>query len=255
MPLDDQLGPSRSLKRAGVTTAPKGDRKGNGDPTVKERLARSAWRLSKGIGQYTFEFDNERLIAAARRRGAITQEEAKILSIASPTARKDEFKKILPKLVNDCIAREHYHSGRPGRSKEERAAQRPDKISLLERARETLFTFGDDLDWVIARAIDETIRTGTPLETVLDLPRNWYRHRRARRRQEACLAAKRLCREKTGRPMAKELRGLLVAYERSRWPEHNQDLDQRPDGNDGLLFDILSQGPVPSEEWLRKILG
>jgi hypothetical protein len=58
----------------------------------------------------------------------------------------------------------------------------------------------------------------------------------------------------SGRPLEKEVRRVVEEYELTRWAADDA-ARHRPDGRDGLCFDILSNGALPCADHLRALLA
>jgi hypothetical protein len=57
-----------------------------------------------------------------------------------------------------------------------------------------------------------------------------------------------------GDPRARAMVAAATDYEARRWPR-DRAAGRRPDGRDGLFFDVLSVGRMPGREMLRKCFG
>jgi hypothetical protein len=104
--------------------------------------------------------------------------------------------------------------------------------------------------WISRQAGD-----GASLETCLGFQPYW-RFSWERRNRVAALIELRGRRfgHLKGRQAAAALEVVLLRYQASAWRLDRQN-GIRPDGEHGALFDILSMGPVPGPETLRRLFG
>lgn len=128
-------------------------------------------------------------------------------------------------------------------------------IDALRRASAVLLDSADPPAWRVAEAIDLWLAEGGDFATALGMAPGWHSALRLRERDAALrelamvhFAALR------GDPRAKAMVAAAADYEAWRWPSDRASR-RRPDGRDGLFFDVLSHGRMPGREMLRKCFG
>ncbi len=127
-------------------------------------------------------------------------------------------------------------------------------LDALRAARAVLREHGGEDVMPVAWAIDAMLAHGIDFAMALGLAPGWHGAQRQRQRDRALRALAERYAPLTGRPLAKQLASDASRYERTRWPRDRSER-RRPGGADGLLYDVLSLGPMPAEETLRKIIG
>jgi hypothetical protein len=131
----------------------------------------------------------------------------------------------------------------------------PIPITALRAVRALVLDQNDTTLLPVAWAIDAWLSGGGDFAEALGLAPGWHSALRQRQRDEALreLATRHfpgLC----GRPGARAMVAAATDYETRRWPR-DRAAGRRPDGADGLLFDVLTLGRIPAEEMLRKCIG
>ncbi len=133
-------------------------------------------------------------------------------------------------------------------------AERIAPIDALRLVRDLVLEQPDRGLWPIAAAIDDWLASGGDFALALGLAPGWHAALRQRHRdatlRSLVLYFPGLC----GRGLAKAMAIAAADYESRRWPRDRADR-RRPDGKDGLLFDLLMMGHMPAEETLRKCIG
>lgn len=128
-------------------------------------------------------------------------------------------------------------------------------LAALVTARNVLLAANDPTVWPVAAAIDTWLASGGCFAQALDLAPDWHEARRQRQRHAALqeLAARHFV-PLRGRARARAIVKAGTTYATSRW-ERDRKQGHRPDGMEGLFYDVLRTGPIPTEETLRKCIG
>jgi hypothetical protein len=128
-------------------------------------------------------------------------------------------------------------------------------INALRRASAVLLDSADPAAWRVAQAIDAWLNQGGDFASALGMATNWHSALRLRQRDAALreLALVHFA-SLRGDPRARAMVAAAADYEARRWPRDRASW-RRPDGRDGLFFDVLSQGRMPGREMLRKCFG
>jgi hypothetical protein len=130
----------------------------------------------------------------------------------------------------------------------------PDPITALRRARDLLAEQGDADVVPVVWAIDGWIARGGDFAAALGMAPGWHSAARIRQRDAALRKLAAQYAPLRGRRLAAALVADAKRYETTRWPGDCAD-QRRPDGLQGLFYDLLSHGPMPAEETLRKCIG
>lgn len=104
----------------------------------------------------------------------------------------------------------------------------------------------------LARGLDRACR-GEALETALGLHGGWRHNDRVRRRNAALAVLVGYFPGKQGRALAAAIDTAVRRYGATAW-ERDRIAQRRPDGRDGLVFDLLSLGGLPSCDYLRRVI-
>jgi hypothetical protein len=130
-----------------------------------------------------------------------------------------------------------------------------DPMSAIGRAVQILAENGDpDATWV-GEALDRWRRSRTILfEEALGYAPGLRAAEYQRNRDRALAALAQLFPGLSGRPLEKKVRRVVEEYEASRWAADDA-ARHRPDGRDGLCFDVLCNGALPCADHLRALLA
>jgi hypothetical protein len=125
----------------------------------------------------------------------------------------------------------------------------------LAHAIATLAATGAPEDARVAEALDRWRRSRTiTFEEALGYAPGIRGATMQRTRDAALAALARLFPGLSGRPLEKKVRLAVEEYEITRWAADDA-ARHRPDGRDGLCFDLLSSGGLPCAGHLRAILA
>jgi hypothetical protein len=131
----------------------------------------------------------------------------------------------------------------------------PDPMTAIGRAVQILAESGEPEAALVAEALDRWRRSRTILmETALGYAPGLRVVEYQRNRDRALAALARLFPGLSGRPLEKKVRLLVEEYVSTRWPADDA-ARHRPDGRDGLCFDVLSNGALPCADHLRALLA
>jgi hypothetical protein len=131
----------------------------------------------------------------------------------------------------------------------------PLPITALRAVRALVLEQTDPTLLPVAWAIDAWLSGGGDFAEALGLAPGWHAALRQRGRDAALRElATRYFPGLCGRRLARELVAAGLDYETRGWPRDRDD-GRRPDGADGLLYDVLTLGPMPAAEMLRKCIG
>lgn len=130
----------------------------------------------------------------------------------------------------------------------------PAPIAALRAVRNLLIDQPDAALLPVAWAIDDWLASGGDFAVALGLAPGWHSALRQRQRDAALRELTRYFPDLCGRRLAKAITDAASDYETRRWPRDRTDR-RRPDGKDGLFFDLLTLGRMPTEETLRKCIG
>jgi hypothetical protein len=130
----------------------------------------------------------------------------------------------------------------------------PNPITALRAVRDMLVNEADAAMLPVAVAIDNWLMTGGDFATALGLAPGWHSALRQWQRDATVGELARHFSGICGRPLARAMTAAAADYETRRWPR-DRATRRRPDGMDGLFFDLLSMGGIPSEHTLRKCIG
>jgi hypothetical protein len=130
-----------------------------------------------------------------------------------------------------------------------------DPIAAIGRAIVVLAQTGDpDVVW-LAEGLMQWCRSRTILfEEALGYAPGIRGATMQRTRDNALGELARLFPGLSGRPLEKKVRLLVEEYASTRWPADDA-ARHRPDGRDGLCFDLLSNGALPCADHLRALLA
>jgi hypothetical protein len=131
----------------------------------------------------------------------------------------------------------------------------PDPIVAVRAARDLLLLHGDAAVLAVARALDEWMARGGDFARALGLAGGWHSALVQRERDKALRElADRYFPALTGRALAHALGAAGHEYESRQFPKHYA-ARFRPDGRNGLLYDVALLGGMPCEETIRKRIG
>jgi hypothetical protein len=130
----------------------------------------------------------------------------------------------------------------------------PAPITALRAVRDLLIDHQDATLLPVAWAIDDWLANGGDFALSLGLAPGWHSALRQRQRDAALRDLTGYFPDLCGRRLAKALADAASDYEGRRWPRDRADR-RRPDGMDGLIYDVLTLGRMPTEETLRKCIG
>jgi hypothetical protein len=128
-------------------------------------------------------------------------------------------------------------------------------MAAIGRAVRILAESGDPEAALVAEALDAWRRSRTiSLEAALGGANGLRAAEYQRNRDRALAALAQLFPGLSGRPLEKEVRRVVGEYEITRWAADDA-ARHRPDGLDGLCFDLLSSGGLPCAGHLRALLA
>ena len=130
----------------------------------------------------------------------------------------------------------------------------PTPIAALRAVRDLVIDHQDAALIPIAWAIDDWLANGGDFAAALGLAPGWHSALRQRQRDATLRDLAQYFPGLCGRALAKAIATAASDYETRRW-SRDRTARRRPDGKDGLLFDLLTMGRMPTEETLRKCIG
>jgi hypothetical protein len=130
-----------------------------------------------------------------------------------------------------------------------------DPMADLAAAGRLLARSGDAAALRVATALEEWRSSAEiTLEEALGRAPGWRAAWRLRRRDEAALRMALQFPNLSDRALAVRVTKVVSRYETSAW-RRDRVSGHRPDGVNGLAFDILIHGGLPGVEHLRRLLG
>jgi hypothetical protein len=130
----------------------------------------------------------------------------------------------------------------------------PHPVEAVQRAVQILLEQPDPAAARLAWALDAWLATGADLAECLGMARGWHAAWRQGQRDRALREmAARYFPALGGRPLARRVADAVAAYAARSWPR-DRAARRRPDGLNGLAYDTLLAGPMPTEETLRKCI-